>query len=74
MWAPLVFLNYKEKKKEEKNSLRRGGGGGKDLGVERGGLKQREGELNQYTMKYPSVGVCENNDKEIRGEKPGKQM
>lgn len=45
---------------------------GKDLGIGREGLKQSEGELNQYTMKYPSVGACENNDTEIRGEKPGK--
>lgn len=70
MWAPLVFLNYKEKKKEEKKISERG----KDLGTERGGAKQREGEMNQYTMKHPSVGVCENNDKEIRREKQGKQM
>lgn len=75
MWGSFGLSELQRgKRKREKNSLRQGGGGGKDLGIERGGLKQREGELNRYTMKYPSVGVWESNDKEIRREKPGKQM
>lgn len=42
--------------------------------MERGGAPLGEGEMNQYTMKYPSVGVCESNDKEMGREKQRKQM
>lgn len=70
----MVFLNYKEKKKEEKKFPEAGRRWREGSRGREGRAKAKRGELNQYTMKYPSVGVCENNDKEIRREKPGKQM
>lgn len=69
MQAPLAFSNYKEKKKGKRIPR-----GGKYLRMEREGAPLGEGEMNQYTMKYPSVGVCESNDKEMGREKQRKQM